>query len=114
MEIKGKTILSIRGSKGKEFLTISISSKGKDGKYTRVNVIVGIKDKEKVLETMRSKKLSALLIDVQNGFLTANEFEKDGKKERVICSLEKKACRIMSLEGFLCTGISIESNMTLL
>ena len=33
---------------------------------------------------MRSKKLSALLIDVQNGFLTANEFEKDGKKERVI------------------------------
>lgn len=84
MEIKGKTILSIRGSKGKEFLTISISSKGKDGKYTRVNVIVGIKDKEKVLETMRSKKLSALLIDVQNGFLTANEFEKDGKKERVI------------------------------
>ena len=33
MEIKGKTILSIRGSKGKEFLTISISSKGKDGKY---------------------------------------------------------------------------------
>ena len=50
MEIKGKTILSIRGSKGKEFLTISISSKGKDGKYTRVNVIVGIKDKEKVLD----------------------------------------------------------------
>ena len=84
MEIKGKTILSIRGSKGKEFLTISISSKGKDGKYTRVNVIVGIKDKEKVLEKMKGDKLSALLIDVQNGFLTANEFEKDGKKERVI------------------------------
>ena len=36
MEIKGKTILSIRGSKGKEFLTISISSKGKDGKKERV------------------------------------------------------------------------------
>ena len=84
MEIKGKTILSIRGSKGKEFLTISISSKGKDGKYTRVNVIVGIKDKEKVLEKMKGDKLSGLLIDVQNGFLTANEFEKDGKKERVI------------------------------
>ena len=84
MEIKGKTILSIRGSKGKEFLTISISSKGKDGKYTRVNVIVGIKDKEKVLEKMKGDKLSALLIDVQNGFLTANEFVKDGKKERVI------------------------------
>ena len=72
MEIKGKTILSIRGSKGK------------DGKYTRVNVIVGIKDKEKVLEKMKSDKLSALLIDVQNGFLTANEFVKDGKKEKVI------------------------------
>ena len=84
MEIKGKTILSIRGSKGKEFLTISISSKGKDGKYTRVNVIVGIKDKEKVLEKMKGDKLSGLLIDVQSGFLTANEFVKDGKKERVI------------------------------
>lgn len=84
MEIKGKTILSIKGSEGKEFLTISISSKGKDGKYTRVNVIVGIKDKEKVLEKMKSDKLSALLIDVQNGFLTANEFKKDGKKEKVI------------------------------
>ena len=84
MEIKGKTILSIRGSKGKEFLTISISSKGKDGKYTRVNVIVGIKDKEKIIKYMRKNSLSALLINVENGFLTANEFEKDGKKERVI------------------------------
>lgn len=82
MELKGKTILSLRVSERtrKEYFTINVSSKGKDDEYHSYNIIANIKDSEKYIKNMKSKGVGALLIEITDAWLNVNTYEYNKKE----------------------------------